>query len=232
MALYLLRCKNYYGVSKAACEWSGHFGIKSKGVLYNSIDPDEINQMLKSHITNYREELKIPKNSVVITYTGRMIPEKGVMQLTDAFSKIDIENKALIFAGDGPLYDEIKKLNLPNVFLLGRIDFNHVIALLNSSDIFCLPSRSEGFSTSVLEAVAAHCYVITTKTGGTKELISGDEYGTLMNYNTSEEIYSALNDIMSNPEKREAVCEKAYRKLLENFTWKQTINNIEKIICP
>jgi len=223
-------CKNYYGVSQAACQWSGHFGIKSKGVLYNSIDPDEIQELVQNPIEDYKKQLGINEDATVISYTGRLIPEKGVIQLLEAFTRLENKNTALVFAGDGPLYNEIKNRNIPNVFLLGRIDFKHVVALLNQTDVFCLPSRSEGFSTSVLEAVAANCYVITTKTGGTKELISGDDYGTLLDNNDTESVYNALDSIVSDSNRREQVCNNAYCKLLDNFTWKKTADKIEKII--
>ena len=223
-------CNNYYGVSKAACVWSGHFGIKSKGTLYNSIDVDEINEMLENPVTDYRNELNLNKNTTLITYTGRMIPEKGTNVLVNAFSKIKTDNKALVLAGDGPLFEEIKSKNIKGVYQLGRIDFEHVIALLNSTDIFCLPSRSEGFSTAVLEAVAARCYVITTKTGGTKELISDSDYGTLMDTNSEDEVFSALEYAVNNPDKRLNAVNNAYNKLVNNFTFKKTVDKLLEII--
>lgn len=223
-------CKEYYGVSKAACEWSGHFGIKSKGTLYNSIDADEIDEMLKTPVIDYKRELGLEDDTTVISYTGRMIPEKGVDALLYAFSNIENKNCALILAGDGPLYDEIKAKNIKSVYQLGKIDFEHVIALLKATDIFCLASRSEGFSTAVLEAVAARCYVITTKTGGTKELISGGEYGTLMDSNSPEEVFSALNDAVNHPEKRKKAIDNAYLRLIDNFTWKKTVDKLIDII--
>ena len=223
-------CKDYYGVSKAACEWRGHFGIKSKGTLYNSIDLEEINSMLETSVIDYRKELKLSEDTTVIAYTGRMIPEKGVDALLYAFSNLDNKNTALVLAGDGPLFDEIKAKNISGVYQLGKIDFEHVIALLKITDIFCLASRSEGFSTAVLEAVAARCYVITTKTGGTKELISGDDYGTLMDTNENGEVAKALNDAVNSPEKRERAIANAYSRLEENFTWIKTVDKMEKII--
>ena len=223
-------CKEYYGVSKAACEWSGHFGIKSKGVLYNSIDVDEINEMLKNPVVDYRKELMLDDDTTVISYTGRMIPEKGVNALSDAFSRLENKNTALVLAGDGPLFEEIKEKSIKGVYQLGKIDFEHVIALLKATDIFCLASRSEGFSTAVLEAVAARCYVITTKTGGTKELISGEEYGTLMDTNSPDEVFAALNNAVNSPEKRKEAVDNAYLRLIDNFTWIKTVDRIIDVI--
>lgn len=219
-------CKDYYGVSEAACEWSGHFGIISKGVLYNAIDVDEINKLLENPIVDYRKKLGLDGHTTVIAYTGRMIPEKGVDALLYAFSKLDNKNTALILAGDGPLFDEIKQKNIKRVYPLGKIDFPHVISLLRITDIFCLASRSEGFSTAVLEAVAAKCYIITTKTGGTKELISGESFGTLMDTNDKTEVARALNDAVNFPEKREEAVHNAYQRLLDHFTWVKTVDKL------
>ncbi len=223
-------CSDYYGVSEAACQWSSHFGIKSKGVLYNSVDTEEINGLIEQNEISYREKLNIDKNSTVITFTGRLVKEKGILQLIDAFDKIKCENKALIIAGNGPLYDEIAARKQEHVHVLGKIDFKHIVALLSETDIFCLPSESEGLSTAVLEATASKCYIITTEHGGTKELINGEKYGTVMKGNSVEEITNALNDIISQPEKMKQCVENAYNRLEENFTWKVTANKIIQVI--
>lgn len=225
-------CKDYYGVSHAACEWSGHFGIKSKGVLYNAVDPDEIEEILANPTVDYRKELNIKGDTAIIAYTGRLIPEKGIMQLVEAFEKInDTHNVALVLAGDGILFNAVKEKNIKNVYLLGKIDFKSVISLLKVSDVFCLPSRSEGFSTSALEAAIAECYIITTVTsGGTKELISDSNYGTLINSNSPAEIFKALSDILNNPQKMSKVKINAKQKVIDNFTFKKTVINIEDIV--
>lgn len=66
---------------------------------------------------------------------------------------------------------------------VGRIDFEQIVALLTDSDIFCLPSFSEGFSTSILEAAACGCYILTTARGGARELLINDEYGCVIQNN-------------------------------------------------
>ena len=72
-----LFCKEYYGVSKACNQWLGHFHIKAKGVLYNSIDLEEVEEIKKKVTVSYREEYNIPEDTVVITFTGRLLKEKG-----------------------------------------------------------------------------------------------------------------------------------------------------------
>ena len=83
-------CNDYYGVSEACCEWSGHFHIKSKGTLYNAVEIEEFQRILKESDIDYRKEYGIPSGAKVISFTGRLIPEKGIKQLVSAVKKINI----------------------------------------------------------------------------------------------------------------------------------------------
>ena len=151
-----LFCKDYYGVSGACCEWLEHFHIKAKGVWYNSIDLDEINKLSKEDVEQFRKKYHIPEDAVVITFTGRLLKEKGLPQLLNVMDALCERRKDvfLFIAGDGDMEDEIAHRKTDHIIPLGRIDFKHIVALLHETNIFCLPSFSEGFSTSILEAVA------------------------------------------------------------------------------
>ena len=91
----------FYGVSKKCNEWLKHFGIKASGVFYNSIDKNVYDEFYKN------EE----KEKIVISYIGRIIPEKGIVNLLDAYEdlKVNYDNIELIIAGDGPILEKLKK---------------------------------------------------------------------------------------------------------------------------
>ena len=76
-----------------------------------------------------------------------------------------------------------------------------MIALLRETDIFCLPSDSEGMPTSVLEAAACGNYVVTTKRGGAKELLINEEYGMVLDDNRLETVQRALERAVEAPER-------------------------------
>lgn len=100
----------------------------------------------------------IPKNNWIVT-VGRLSIEKGQDRLLEAFSKI--VNKGdwkLVFAGDGPMQDMLKKnvhdLGLDeNVIFLGKV--KNIDRLLSESRIFTLPSRLEGYPNALCEAMAS-----------------------------------------------------------------------------
>lgn len=224
-------CKNYYGVSEACCEWSAHFGIKSKGVLYNAVDLDKIENLKENCKTNFRSKNYIDNDAVVIVFTGRLLKEKGIRELIAAVEKYNEGHKKiyLMIAGEGPEEDYVKEHESQYIIPLGRLQFSDIVGLLKESDIFCLPSVSEGFSTSALEAAACKCYIITTKRGGTKELVAGEEYGIVMDDNSIESIYSALVKSADNENIRKKGTELCYNRLKNMFTWEKTVDELESL---
>ena len=225
------RCHHYYGVSQACCDWLSHFRIKATGKLYNAVDIDGIREKLASPVISYREELNLPTETIV-TYTGRLVKEKGIQKLTEAVALLRQENirVKLLVAGNGDLYDSVKAQADPDVVLLGLLNFDQVVSLLKETDIFCLPTDyPEGFPTSVLEAAACGCYVITTTRGGSRELILDDSYGTILEENTAQTIAAAIKRAVLDPDYRQSAARKAHERLCDTFTWEQTSDNVIRI---
>jgi len=217
-----------YAVSGTSAQWFENFGCKAKGVLYNSVDHVAIQQTISSVESNIRVQYGIGEDTTAIAFVGRLIPEKGVKALADAFLRlIKEEDVALFVVGDGPLMSEINSIGCDKIFCLGYQPYEETIRLLSQCDCFCLPSDSEGFPTTVLEAILCRCYVITAPYGGAKEIISSAEYGCVMPDNSSGSIYNAVMSFMEN----RALCEKAtdaaYLHFLNGFTWENTCRQVE-----
>ena len=224
-------CHSFCSVSEAGSQWLKSLNITSDAVLYNSVNEKRIHNFIADNTIDWRTKLGLSPDTPIIVFTGRLIREKGIFQLITAFSHLKCEKKpALVIAGDGPLYTELNSQHIPNVFLLGRIEQADVMSLLSQSNIFCLPSDSEGFPTSVLEAIVCKCYVITAPYGGAKEIISSPEYGRVMQNNSEETIYSTLLEILNLPDSQiEAITENAYQHFLSSFTWANTCNTLEAL---
>lgn len=224
--------KDFYGVSSKCNDWLCHFNINAKGTLYNAINPDEIElikQKFFSHIVDLEESSK------VVSFVGRLVYEKGIIQLIDAIkiinTKYNRKDIHLLVAGDGPLYNKCNQMNVKNVHLLGKLDFDNVIKMLLQSKIFCLPTRSEGFTTVGLEASITNNYIISTPVGGIVELLINDSYGTILSESpTPDEIAGAIIQIIDDEQKQTLACDQCYNRILENFTWKKTVDTVEKIL--
>ena len=226
-----LFCHDYYGVSEACNEWLKHFHISAKGVLYNSINLKEIN-LLKGQISkSYRKLYNIPQEATVIAFTGRLLKEKGLPQLLNVMEQLckTRTDLYLFIAGDGDMEEEIRRRATEHIIPLGRIDRKAIVALLNETDIFCLPSFSEGFSTSLLEAAACKCYIVTTARGGAKELLPDDRYGTIIPDNREEYLFNALEFILNDLSHRNNAIELTYQRIEKKFTWNIVGKQVEKI---
>lgn len=219
--------KKYYGVSKKCNEWLEHYKISAAGVLYNAIDPAD--QQIAEDL--YTDEF--PKDQIVISYAGRLIEQKGILNLIDAFRIVKDRhpdlNVALAIAGGGPLEERIKSIAGKNsIKLLGYLNFKQVMSLYRRSDIFVYPSLyPEGLPTSILEAALMECAIIATPRGGTEEVIPDQSYGTIVDGST-ESLVVALEELVMSSAKRAACGERVKERVQTVFSWESVVNTIEK----
>ncbi len=225
--LIFRKCKTFYGVSDASCKWLETFNIKSKGVIPNGIDLNRVETVDKNSLDLSMYNIK--PNSKIICYAGRLIPEKGVDKLCVAFKELNFKNSYLFFAGEGNLYNFINENKNENTFLLGKLDFDKVISLFKQSDIFCLPTVSEGFPTTVLEASCADCYTITTSnSGGATQIIKNDISGTIIENNDITLIKNAISNAFLD-DKLKDKAKKSKEIVINNYTWQVIAKKIEDL---
>lgn len=227
-----LYCKEYAGVSGATLEWMQHFGIHSDKVLYNAVDEEEFAALKGQSKRNYRKEFGILDDDIIISFVGRLTLEKGVRELVHAMQSILTKknNVWLLLAGDGYLAGEITALKEEKIRLLGQLPMVDVVELLEESEIFCLPSVSEGFPTCVLEAAMCDNYIITTYRGGAKELIKSKEYGLILPDNNELGLAKALLEILEKEEYRKDAANSCKQRVLQNYTWKHTAQTFMDMI--
>lgn len=217
----------FYGVSKMSCRWLNHFGISSQGVLNNSIDAKGFREVSSGR--DFRSEYGISKDSFVVSFTGRLIPEKGVLALAQAAEDLS-EDKDIFFlvAGDGPLREAVASKRVENLILLGRLDSPDVAALLLDSDAFCLPTRSEGFSTSLLECAACGATPVVTHVGGVDELLGDEDLGCLIDKADHEEIKNAVLFLNRDRNRCTTMGEELRKRVEREFSWAITADKVRK----
>lgn len=224
-------CGDFYGVSLACCRWLENFGIHTEKTLYNSVDSRRIKAAAISGREGLMRRLPDTNGKFVVTFSARFIPEKGPLQLISAFGRLSKgrDDMLLVMAGDGPEAGKAREIRGENVIFAGRLPYDENMALLALGDVFCLPTFSEGFATTVLERTAAGTCVLTTPTGGSPELIISPEHGLLFENMDEDSIYKALKYAYENPRWRKEAAKKAYGVLLRKFTWEKTASKLESI---
>ncbi len=160
-------------------------------------------------VKNFSLETKIEhqKKSTThkILFLSRMVKAKGVFELIEAFKKVNqkIKNSELILAGDGEAFQEVASLvaNIENIRLTGYVEGDEKIALLEESDVYILPSYSEGLPISVLEAMLFGLPIITTRVGGLKNFFKNKKMGYFIEPKDRYQIEESLFSILSNKDK-------------------------------
>ena len=225
-------CKEFAGVSKASLEWIRHFGIHSDLLLTNAVDVERFENFKDHPCCDFREEYNIPKDAIVISFVGRVTVEKGIHHLVNAVKRInEIRSDVyLLIAGGGYLRAELEQVKSCNTHFVGQLPTEKIAVLLEQSDIFCLPSFSEGFPTCVLEAGICGAFVITTARGDAKEVVLSHDYGIILPNNREEGVYEAILSVLDDPQYRAAATKLCYDRIVNNYTWKHTADAFLKLI--
>jgi glycosyltransferase involved in cell wall biosynthesis len=137
-------------------------------------------------------------------HVGRLDHIKGQDVLIAAMPSVQREVPAahLTIVGDGPtrlaLEEQAQRLGVAAIVtFVGATD--DVRPHLQSADLFVLPSRSEGISIALLEAMATGLAIVATDVGGNREVITSDAVGTLVGADQPAELASAISAMLRDP---------------------------------
>src|SRR5262249_16326778 len=153
-----------------------------------------------------RETGAIDQDEPYIMGMGRLVVNKNFALLIDAFARSGLGGK-LVILGEGPEREALTR-KIADLGLVGRVLMpgfaNNPFAFLRRASVFVLPSNSEGFPNSLVEAMAIGIPVISTNCGsGPSEILAGcdrgeidglcfAEYGVLVPTDSPELMASAL----------------------------------------
>ena len=148
---------------------------------------------------------RVVGNGVCLIFLSRLVREKGIYELLEAFQLLGLHHSdlRLVIAGNGPEEERIRNW-VENRKMEDRVEMTgyirgkeKILALLNS-DIFVLPSYSEGCPVSLLEAMAAGLPVVTTAVGGIPQIIIEGQNGFLLYQGTPEMIANAVTKLLND----------------------------------
>ncbi|WP_371363032.1 Putative glycosyltransferase EpsD [Sporomusa rhizae] len=178
------------------------------GVDISHFDPSSIDQDRQIIMM---EEMSLDKSNKIIGFIGRLVREKGILDLIEAFVLIlrKFPNAKLLIIGDNRakdranVVDEINNLVVSNnlqsnvIFTGHRTDIKELLAIMN---LYVLPSYREGMPRSIIEAMAMGKPVVATNIRGCREEVIDGKNGYLVSVGNPVEIAEAISKILEAEE--------------------------------
>ena len=194
-------------------------------VIYNGVDVARFSSPDREARPRLRAEWGLPEGAVAGLMLARLHPQKNPLGLLEAFERAAAAAPMLrlIYAGDGPqreeLEREIRRRGLEaRARLIGmRMDVPDV---LSACDFCVLPSLKEGFSNTVLEAMAAGRPVLCSNVGGNAEVITHGQCGYIVEPGDPVDLARALERFGPDAALRQALTE-AGRARVQRFSLDQ-----------
>ena len=211
-------------------------GYKDKiKIIPNGINLKEVTT--SSTKEESRNILGLPDDTNIILFVGSLVPYKGPDILLKAFKIVQKEfsNVKLIFAGRGPMLDELydlsKRLDLEDdITFAGFVDEEQKPLYFKSSDIFCLPSTTmaESFGIVNLEAMASGIPIVSSNLGGIPDIVNHEKIGLLAEPSDIRGIADSLIRLLEDKKLRKKMGDNG-RSIVNNYTWDKIAKETENL---
>lgn len=208
-------------------------GIREKSsVIPTGIDENSYEgKKLRATSEVSRSSKLAAAHPVTVTYVGRLESVKGVDDFLAAAVPLLSEYPTLNIQVVG-WYKEGHPLVLQyvrQVRFTGRRD--DIAAVLSETDLFVLPSHSEGLSNALMEAMASGCACIASDVGGNAYLLQNGVSGLLFPVGDREALRAHIRRLMQDPAKRDDLGNAAKKRIEEVFSWDIVGRQYEKLFA-
>ena len=203
-------------------------------IIYNGVDIQKFSPGLAQD--NVREKFNINSKDIVIGTVGRLSAEKGFEYLISAIREVVnvYPRTKVLIVGNGDdryhlsLQAKVKDLELSSHIIFVGF-YEDVPQILRCMDIFSLPSLSEGFNRSLLEAMACGLPVVATAVGGNVEIVQDGVNGLLVPPGNPEALAFAITELLKDKEKARKMGLEGQRLVEENFSIEKNVEKIEEL---
>jgi len=217
-------------------EWQRQ-GAEGKLILIgNGIDTENYRPCSEFEKGEIRRKLGLKVDRPIVTFAGRLEPQKGVPTLLEAWPHVCryFPMAHLYIIGDGSqkpfLQRQAKELNTHNsVYFLNELPASLVRQHLQISDVFVLPSHAEGISNVLLEAIALGIPCVSTAIGGNVDVIENGKEGILVPEEDSSALGEAILQFLKDPITRQNMAQAARQKVELKFSLSRVLKSYESL---
>jgi glycosyltransferase involved in cell wall biosynthesis len=202
----------------------------------NGIDTEHYDRKKVSpkHIDALEKQLQITPQDMVFLFIGRVVKDKGINELVNAFDDLSKShsNTKLIIVGPSekeldPIDDITETLikSNKNIYETGMVeDIRPYVAI---SDVLTFPSYREGFPNVVLQASCMETPCIVTDINGCNEIISDNFNGLIIPVKDSDALKESMLHLYDNPEKTKELAKNARQNIIDKYkrelVWKELL---------
>ena len=219
-------------LSTYLADWAKRMGFKGTlEIIPNGTDTKRFSQTYpEQEINEIRAKIGKKPGDVYLVTTSRLVHKNGLEDVLWALTLVP-DTVKLAVVGSGP--DELKlkalvqELQLwERVHFLGFVPHEEIPKYLKACDVFIRPSRSEGFGSAFVEAMAAGLPVVATQEGGIADFLFDEKRNTdkpstgwAVDKDAPQSIAQAITDIITRPEKVKDVVANADKMVKEKYDW-------------
>ena len=200
-------------------------------VVPNAVDAEMFRSLDKPQC---RE--KLGANGFVVGYIGRLVEEKGLMDLIDALPFCD-EDVNVLFVGDGELRESLQHRAAQNgsstrVRFLAGVPASELPPIMNALDALVLPSRTtpswkEQFGRVIIEAHACEVPVIGSSSGAIPEVVG--EAGLVFPEGDARALSQSIETLRENPQRAREMGKIGRAKVEASYTWRRVAEQMFQI---
>lgn len=194
--------------------------------VYNGVD---IDRFPYNH-----DRVFFKDNSIRVLCVANLIPIKGQKYLIEAAEELQKHGISvkLTFAGRGSDEQMLKSLasqNKVDADFVGYIPYDEIASLMQTQDLFIMPSFYEALGCVYLEAMASGMITVGVKGQGIDEVICDGKNGFFVEPQSSQSIVDSVERILSLSEDERNKISKAGRETSEKYTWDASAKALEKV---
>ena len=157
-----------------------------------------------------------------ILFLGRIVPEKGVHYLIEAFKRLDTDKKLVIAGGasdSSEYYEQIQSAAAsdPRIILTGFVEGRMLRELYSNAYMYVLPSDLEGMPMSLLEAMSYGCCCLVSDIPECTEVVEG--HAAVFRHGDVDDLERQLSALIAAPERVNAMRKNASEFVCAKYSW-------------
>jgi colanic acid/amylovoran biosynthesis glycosyltransferase len=188
-----------------------------------------------------RESLTIPRDAQVGVYTGRLVSTKGLPLLLSSWESIRERHPdaLLLLVGGGgvgiqncetELRSFVSNNSLErNVRFTGSV--NNVHQYLQASDFFVFPTKREAFGISIIEALACEIPVVTTATGGIRDIVTDRENALVVPVDDEKALGRAIETALQGGDAIASMAKSGRRLAIERYSERNVLQRYSRLVA-